>query len=121
MAAEQDYDEAPPANLLFLVDDSGSMNPPERMPLGKASLKLLADSLRSKDKVSLVTYADGSQVVLKPTSGSEKSAILAAIDNLTSGGGTAAREYTWLTNKPRKRLSTAESTESFSAPTGILI
>jgi Ca-activated chloride channel family protein len=89
MAAELDYNEAPPANLVFLVDVSGSMNPPERLPLVKSSLRLLVDSLRPQDKVSLVTYANGSQVVLKPTSGAEKATILGAIDNLSAGGGTA--------------------------------
>ncbi|MDR1621026.1 MAG: VWA domain-containing protein [Synergistaceae bacterium] len=53
--------------LPFLLDVSGSMNLPERLPLVKSSLRLLVDNLRSKDNVSLVTYADGSQVVLKPT------------------------------------------------------
>jgi Ca-activated chloride channel family protein len=89
MAAELDYDEAPPANLVFLADVSGSMNRPERLPLVKSSLKLLAGSLRPQDRVSLVTYASGSRVALKPTPGSEKAAILAAIDNLSAGGGTA--------------------------------
>ncbi|MDR1875559.1 MAG: VWA domain-containing protein, partial [Synergistaceae bacterium] len=89
MAAEVNYDEAPPANLVFLVDVSGSMNPPERLPLVKASLQLLIDRLRPEDRVSLVTYANGSQAALKPTPGSEKSTIRSAVDRLSAAGGTA--------------------------------
>lgn len=78
----------PPANLVFLVDVSGSMNPPERLPLVKSSLKLLVEKLRPQDKVSLVTYANGTRVVLTPTDGQHKAEILAAIDSLSAGGGT---------------------------------
>lgn len=78
----------PPANLVFLVDVSGSMSPSERLPLIKSALKLLTSQLRAKDRVSLVTYADGTGVVLPPTSGSEKEKIMMAIDQLRSGGST---------------------------------
>lgn len=78
----------PPANLVFLVDVSGSMSPSERLPLIKSALKLLTSQLRAKDRVSLVTYADGTGVVLPPTSGSEKEKIMMAIDQLLSGGST---------------------------------
>lgn len=81
-------DTLPPANLVFLVDVSGSMNPPERLPLVKSSLKLLVEKLRPQDKVSLVTYANGTRVVLTPTDGQHKAEILAAIDSLNAGGGT---------------------------------
>ena len=79
----------PPANLVFLVDVSGSMNSPERLPLLKSALKLLVNQLRPQDTVSLVTYASGTQVVLEPTSGAHKAAITAALDNLRAGGSTA--------------------------------
>ena len=79
----------PPSNLVFLVDVSGSMSPPERLPLLKSSLKLLINQMRPQDKVSLVTYASGTQVVLEPTSGANKAKIIAALDNLRAGGSTA--------------------------------
>ncbi len=81
--------ELPPSNLVFLVDVSGSMDFPERLPLLKSALKLLVDQLRPQDKVSLVTYASGTNVVLSPTSGAEKAAISSAIDQLRAGGSTA--------------------------------
>lgn len=79
----------PPANLVFLVDVSGSMNSSEKLPLLKSALKLLVNQLRPQDTVSLVTYASGTQVVLEPTSGAHKAAITAALDNLRAGGSTA--------------------------------
>lgn len=82
-------DRRPRSNLVFLVDVSGSMNPPERLPLVKSLLKVLASNLGSGDTVSLVTYSGGTQVVLGPTSGADKAAILAAVDRLEAGGGTA--------------------------------
>ncbi|MCL2009650.1 MAG: VWA domain-containing protein [Synergistaceae bacterium] len=84
-----DYREAPPANLVFLVDISGSMSPPERLPLAQASLKLLTERLRPEDSVSIVTYASSVGVVLPPTSGDDKPAIRRAIDGLRAGGSTA--------------------------------
>ncbi len=79
----------PPANLVFLVDVSGSMDRPDGLPLVQSTLKLLVDQLRAEDKVSLVVYAGDSSVVLAPTSGSEKAKIRAAIDQLQAGGSTA--------------------------------
>ncbi len=78
-----------PANLVFLVDVSGSMDRREGLPLVKSTLKLLVDQLRDQDRVSLVVYAGESRVVLKPTSGREKTTIRNAIDQLTAGGSTA--------------------------------
>lgn len=78
----------PPANLVFLVDVSGSMSPQDRLPLVQSGLKLLTAQLRPQDRVSLVTYADGSQVVLPPTPGNQKERINQAIDQLRPGGGT---------------------------------
>jgi Ca-activated chloride channel homolog len=79
----------PPANLVFLVDVSGSMDEPNKLPLLKIALRLLVDQLKPEDHVSLVTYASGTRVVLEPTSGRERDRIRAAIDQLTPGGSTA--------------------------------
>ncbi|MFZ6801384.1 vWA domain-containing protein [Undibacterium sp. Di24W] len=78
----------PAANLVFLVDVSGSMSPQDRLPLVRSALKLLTTQLRAQDRVSLVTYANGTQVVLTPTPGNQKDKINLAIDQLSAGGGT---------------------------------
>jgi len=78
----------PPANLVFLVDVSGSMGPADRLPLVRSSLKLLANQLRPVDRVSIVSYANGTRVVLTPTPGNEKDLIINAINSLSAGGGT---------------------------------
>jgi Ca-activated chloride channel family protein len=83
------YREAPPANLVFLFDVSGSMNSPERLPLVKASLNFLLEQLRPEDRISIVTYAGSVSVVLEPTSAQDKSAIRRVIDGLGAGGSTA--------------------------------
>lgn len=88
-AQEVDAKDMPPANLVFLVDVSGSMDDPAKLPLLKASLKLLVDQLRAQDRVSLVVYAGREAVVLEPTAGSEHEKIRRAIDNLSAGGSTA--------------------------------
>jgi hypothetical protein len=88
-ADDADYATSPPANLVFLVDVSGSMDSPERLPLTQSSLKTLAGKLRGEDKISIVTYAGTTQVALESTAGSEKARILSAIDKLTAGGSTA--------------------------------
>ena len=79
----------PASNLVFLVDVSGSMNEPDKLPLLKNALKLLVGQLRAEDRISLVTYADGTRIVLRPTPGSEKAQIRQAIDELVAGGSTA--------------------------------
>lgn len=88
-AIDVNMQELPPANLVFLVDVSGSMYGPDRLDLLKSSLKLLVDEMRPQDKVSLVTYASGTRVVLEPTSGKNKAQIRQAIDQLAAGGSTA--------------------------------
>lgn len=88
-ASDRAVVELAPANLVFLVDVSGSMDRREGLPLVKSTLKLLVDQLRDQDRVSLVVYAGESRVVLKPTSGREKAKIRTAIDQLTAGGSTA--------------------------------
>jgi Ca-activated chloride channel family protein len=79
----------PPCNLVFLVDVSGSMNAPNKLPLLKNALRLMVDGLRPQDRVALVTYASGTRVVLPPTSGTDKATIRLAIDQLVPGGSTA--------------------------------
>ncbi|CAN5634849.1 VWA domain-containing protein [soil metagenome] len=79
----------PVSNLVFLIDVSGSMGEPNKLPLVQASLKLLVDQLREQDKVALVVYAGNAGLVLPSTSGANKTKIKDAIDNLQSGGSTA--------------------------------
>lgn len=86
-ASDVDSEQLPPANLVFLVDVSGSMNAPERLPLVKVALRKLTEHLRPQDHVSLVTYASGTRVVLEPTA--DKSRIRQALDHLVPGGSTA--------------------------------
>jgi Ca-activated chloride channel family protein len=81
--------ERPRANLVFLIDISGSMQPADRLPLVKNAFRLLLDELRPDDSVGIVTYASGSGVALVPTRVAEKGKILAAIDALGAGGSTA--------------------------------
>ena len=78
----------PAANLVFLVDVSGSMSPQDRLPLLKSSLKLLVAQLRAQDRVSLVSYANGTRLVLPPTPGNQQEQINAAINTLVASGGT---------------------------------
>ena len=80
--------ERPAANLVFLVDVSGSMNETNKLPLVKQSLKFVVERLTEKDTVSLVTYAGESGVALPVTNGSEKKRIMAAIEGLGAGGST---------------------------------
>ena len=84
--------ERPHANLVFLIDTSGSMDEPNKLPLLKRSFRLLVDQLQPDDKVSIVVYAGSAGTVLPPTSGADKAAILAALDNLSAGGSTAGGE-----------------------------
>jgi len=81
--------ELPPSNLVFLIDVSGSMQPPNKLPLLKAAFRLLVDGLRPQDRVAIVVYAGAAGLVLPPTPGSEKDAILRALDGLEAGGSTA--------------------------------
>lgn len=82
-------DDLPPSNLVFLIDVSGSMDHPNKLPLVKKSFKLLVDQLRRQDHVAIVVYAGAAGTVLEPTSGDNKRKILSAIDRLHAGGSTA--------------------------------
>lgn len=81
--------DLPPANLVFQVDVSGSMDAPDKLPLLRSSLKLLVRQLRKQDRITLVTYAGNTAVVLPPTPGDQQGRIVEAIDSLQSGGSTA--------------------------------
>ncbi|TPL00082.1 MULTISPECIES: VWA domain-containing protein [unclassified Mesorhizobium] len=84
--------EQPKANLVFLIDVSGSMDEPDKLPLLKSAFRLLVSKLKPDDTVSIVTYAGNAGTVLMPTKAAEKQKILAAIDNLAPGGSTAGEE-----------------------------
>ena len=88
-AQQIDVSEAPPSNLVFLIDTSGSMNSPDKLPLLKQAFRLLTNQLRDQDNVAVVSYAGAAGLVLPPTSGQYKERILAAIDKLEAGGSTA--------------------------------
>ncbi|WP_274628514.1 VWA domain-containing protein [Arvimicrobium flavum] len=81
--------EQPKANLVFLLDVSGSMNEPDKLPLLQSAFRLLVNKLRPDDTVSIVTYAGDAGTVLEPTKASERERILQAIDTLAPGGSTA--------------------------------
>ncbi|MBY3039101.1 vWA domain-containing protein [Rhizobium laguerreae] len=90
------YDIAPAttphANLVFLIDVSGSMDEPDKLPLLKSAFRLLVNRLKADDTVSIVTYAGNAGTVLQPTRVAEKSKILSAIDRLEPGGSTGGAE-----------------------------
>ena len=80
------------ANLVFLLDVSGSMEEPNKLPLLKNSLKLLVEQMQPTDTISIVVYAGAAGTVLEPTRGTDKAKILASLENLTAGGSTAGAE-----------------------------
>jgi len=84
--------EAPKANLVFLIDTSGSMNAPDKLPLLRNSFKLLLSSLKPDDTVSIVTYAGSAGTVLEPTRVADRNKILSALERLNAGGSTAGAE-----------------------------
>ncbi|MGZ9097396.1 MAG: vWA domain-containing protein [Micavibrio sp.] len=84
--------EKPRSNLVFLLDTSGSMDAPDKLPLLKNSLKMLLDTMNADDTVAIVSYAGSAGTVLEPTKASDKAKIIAALDNLGAGGSTAGAE-----------------------------
>ncbi len=84
-----DVSNLPPSNLVFLLDVSGSMNNHDKLPLLKQALTLLVNNLRVNDRVSIVVYAGAAGLVLPSTPGSDRGAILAALESLSAGGSTA--------------------------------
>lgn len=85
-------DNLPPSNLVFLIDVSGSMESPNKLPLLKSAFKLLVNNLRSTDRVAIVVYAGAAGLVLPSTKGDKKASILEALENLSAGGSTAGAE-----------------------------
>ena len=92
----QGYDlpkgERPAANLVLLLDVSGSMSSPDKLPLLQKSFSMLAKELTARDRVSIVVYAGDAGVVLEPTPGDQTARIVAAINDLSAGGSTAGGE-----------------------------
>ncbi len=82
-------EDLPPSNLVFLLDVSGSMSSPDKLPLLKSAFQLLVQELDGNDRVSIVVYAGSAGVVLDPTSGLDKQTILEALERLEAGGSTA--------------------------------
>ncbi len=87
-----DKEELPASNLVFLLDVSGSMNTPNKLPLLKNAFQMLVKELRSQDRVAIVVYAGAAGVVLKSTPGNQKETILASLEKLQAGGSTAGGE-----------------------------
>ena len=82
-------EKLPPTNLVFLIDVSGSMADPNKLPLLKSSFKMLVEQLREQDRVAIVVYAGAAGLVLPSTSGEDKKTIMEALNNLEAGGSTA--------------------------------
>jgi Ca-activated chloride channel family protein len=82
----------PRANLVFLIDTSGSMYEPNKLPLVKQALSMLLDTLDERDRVAIVTYAGNAGVALEPTPASDKARIRAVLNHLEAGGSTAGAE-----------------------------
>ena len=87
-----DIRHLPPGNLVFLLDVSGSMNSPDKLPLLKSAFALLVDQLRPQDRVAIVVYAGAAGLVLPSTPGNRQDRILAALKQLEAGGSTAGGE-----------------------------
>ncbi|MES2850826.1 MAG: von Willebrand factor type A domain-containing protein [Bacteroidota bacterium] len=87
-ARKLDLEKVPPSNLVFLIDASGSMDMPNRLPLVKAAFQMLVKNLRPTDTVSIVIYGGAVAVWMQPTSGAEKQKIIQSIEELTASGDT---------------------------------
>lgn len=88
-AKKIDLTKAPPSNIVFLIDVSGSMDEENKLPLLKSSFKMLLGQLRPDDKIAIVTYANGTKVALPSTSVKDKEKIIKVLDNLYASGGTS--------------------------------
>lgn len=96
-------DNLPASNIVFLIDVSGSMSAPNKLPLLKSAFKLLANELRPQDKVSIVVYAGAAGLVLPPTDGNDKKKMMEALDKLQAGGSTAGGAGIELAYKTAKK------------------
>lgn len=88
-AKDIDLDRRPSSNLVFLLDVSGSMDTPDKLPLMKKAFTMLVENLNENDRISIVTYAGIDKVVLKGAKGNETMKIVSALEELTAGGSTA--------------------------------
>jgi len=86
---KMENNEVPPSNLVFLLDVSGSMDQPNKLPLLVKAMKMLVGQLRAKDRVAIVVYAGNSGMVLPSTPGNQRDKIISALDRLRAGGSTA--------------------------------
>ena len=91
-AADLAPDKRPPANLVFLIDTSGSMDDPDKLPLVKKTVCHFAEALRADDRISLITYSGSTAKILSPTAGDQKETIIAALKPLRAHGATAGGE-----------------------------
>ncbi len=91
-APSVDIRHLPPSNLVFLLDVSGSMDSPDKLPLLKSAFALLVDQLRPQDRVAIVVYAGAAGLVLPSTPGNQQDRILGALEQLRAGGSTAGGE-----------------------------
>ncbi len=98
-----DVAKLPPANLVFLLDVSGSMQDPQKLPLLKEAFKLLVNQMRRQDYVSICVYAGAAGSILPPTSGADKQKILDTLNSLEAGGTTAGGEGIMLAYKEAKK------------------
>lgn len=87
-----ELENRPPLNLVFLIDTSGSMEARNKLPLLKQSFRLMLAQLSPEDQISIVTYAGSAGQVLEPIAASERATILAALERLSAGGGTAGQQ-----------------------------
>ncbi len=98
------------SNLVFLIDTSGSMDAPDKLPLLKRAFGLLLDQLSGNDTISIVTYAGSAGIALEPTSADNKAQIMAALDQLYAGGGTAGAEGIELAYRLAEQARIADGT-----------
>src|SRR5262245_194283 len=109
----QGYDieraQRPPLNLVLLIDVSGSMDEPSKLPLAIDSFRMLAEQLTAQDRLSIVVYAGAAGAVLEPTSGDDTAAILSALNQLKAGGSTAGGEGLRLAYAMAERNFSAEA------------
>ena len=111
--------DLPPSNLVFLIDVSGSMQSPDKLPLVKQAFRALVQELRAEDRVAIVVYAGAAGLVLPSTSGSDKATILEAIERLERGAPPPeAPGCAWPTTWPGRTTCRKETTGSFSQPMG---